>query len=126
MVSFYYYDIPLFILFSAFVAWFLFRHRKNLKREMGVAFLYRTQLGVRTIERFTKKFKFALEKLKWVVITSGFVLMAAIVYLISKSLYIYITVPQIIEVVKAPPLIPLLPYIPELFGLESFFPPLTI
>ncbi len=124
MVSFYVYDIGFLILFSLWVAWFLYKRRKNLKREMGIAFLYRTQVGVRAIDRFSEKYSKLLHKMKYVVISTGFVLMGAMLWLLGKAFYIYIKIPQITDIVKAPPIAPLIPYFPKLFGMESFFPPL--
>tara|TARA_Y100000310_G_scaffold341036_1_gene438877 strand:- start:1001 stop:2389 length:1389 start_codon:yes stop_codon:yes gene_type:complete len=124
MVDFYVYDIGFLILFSLWVVWFLYKRRKNLKREMGIAFLYRTQFGVRFIDRFSEKYSKLLHALKYVVISSGVVLMVGIVWLISKSFYTYAKFPEITKIVKAPPIAPLIPYFPKLFGMESFFPPL--
>ena len=86
MVSFYVYDITFLVLFSLWVVWFLYKRRKNLKREMGIAFLYRTQLGVKFIDYIAKKYHKFLNKLKYVIISVGFVLMAGIIYLLGKSL----------------------------------------
>ncbi len=124
MVSFYVYDITFLVLFSLWVVWFLYKRRKNLKREMGIAFLYKTQVGVKLIGKVAKKYSKLLHGLKYVIISSGLILMAGIIYLLGKSFYIYAKFPQITEVIKAPPVAPLIPYFPKLFGMESFFPPL--
>jgi len=49
--------------------------------------------------------------------------MTGILYLIIQSLYNYIKFPQIAQIIKAPPIAPLIPYFPKIFGVESFFPP---
>ncbi len=51
----------------------------------------------------------------------GYVLMVGIVALIIQTLYLYLTTP-IARMIKVPPIMPLIPYFPKLFGLESYFP----
>ena len=41
----------------------------------------------------------------------------------GQTLSIYILHPEITKIIKAPPIAPLIPYFPKLFGMESFFPP---
>jgi len=122
MVSFWVYDVGFLILFAIFITWFLYSRRENLKRE-GIMFLYRTQLGVRAINYVGTRFKKFLEKIKYLVIVVGFGLMISMLYMLGQVVYTYISVPEITEIIKAPPIAPLIPYFPELFGLTSFFPP---
>jgi len=122
MVSFYVYDILFLIVFSVFVTWFLYTNKKNLGRE-GWIFMYRTQLGVRAMDWFDKRFHRVLGGLRYIIVGLGFFLMAAMVWLLGQSVWVYISRPEIVEVVKAPPIAPLIPYFPELFGLQSVFPP---
>ena len=49
--------------------------------------------------------------------------MIVMMWLIIWTTYIYIKTP-IARFIKAPPVFPLIPYFPKLFGLESIFPPL--
>jgi len=49
--------------------------------------------------------------------------MIGILYLIIDSLWIYITFPEITKIIKAPPIAPLIPYFPEIFGVKNLFPP---
>jgi membrane-associated protease RseP (regulator of RpoE activity) len=49
--------------------------------------------------------------------------MGTMIYLLGKTVYTYIAIPQIVEIVRAPPIAPLIPYFPQLFGMESLFPP---
>src|SRR3989344_1332356 len=49
------YDIILLILFVLFVSLFLYRNRKNLKRD-GLLFLYKTKWGIKLIDKTEKKF----------------------------------------------------------------------
>jgi len=122
MASFIIYDVGFLIIFTVAVALFLYSRKKNLKRE-GIMFLYRTQLGVQIIEKFSDKYKKILYGLRYLIITLGFLLMTMIVYLLGFTLYTYLKFPQITEVIKAPPIMPLIPYFPQLFGVQSLFPP---
>jgi len=121
-VSFWIYDVSFLILFSIWVAWFLRSRKKALSRE-GIIFMYRTQLGVKAIKYIGDNFKKTLHALKYVIITVGFFLMGTMVWMLWKTLSIYIFHPEIIKVIKAPPIAPLIPYFPKLFGMQSFFPP---
>lgn len=116
------YDLIFLVLFVIGVTYFLYSHKHNLKRE-GWMFLYRTKLGMEAIDYVGDKYKKTLHVLKYFSIITGFVLMIAMLYLLWKNLYIYISVPEITQIVKAPPIAPLIPYFPKLYGMESFFPP---
>ena len=118
----YVYDFTFLVVFSIGVFWFLRANKKNLGRE-GWIFMYRTQLGVRAMDWFDKRFHRVLGSLRYFIVALGFVLMAAMVWLLGQSVWVYISRPEIVEVVKAPPIAPLIPYFPELFGLQSVFPP---
>jgi membrane-associated protease RseP (regulator of RpoE activity) len=104
------------------VSLLLYRNKKNVKREMKIAFLYRAQWGVKLIEYIGTKYKKTLNFLKWVIIPVCYLLMGGIIWLLGRSVYLYITQPIITDIVKAPPLAPVIPYFPSLFGMESFFP----
>ncbi len=122
MISFIAIDITLLILFTLFVVIFLHTRKHNLKRE-GWMYLYRTQLGVEAIDYAAKKYSNILNKIKYIVITSGFILMASIIYLLGFTLYIYLQQAKDSAIAKIPAVFPLIPYFPQLFNLESFFPP---
>jgi hypothetical protein len=121
MVSFYVYDIGLLVLFSILVFWFIKSRGKKVQRE-GIMFMYRTQVGVRAISWFSKKFEKILHPLKYLVVALGFLLMVGMLWMLWQSVSVYISVPEIVDVIKAPPVAPLIPYFPEIFGLTSFFP----
>jgi len=104
-----------------FVSIFLYRHRKNLKRE-GLLLLYKTSVGVRIIDKIGKKYKKILNILGWVSIGLGFLLMLAMLYLFGKMVWLYIFQSELIQLVKIPPITPLLPYLPQIFKLD-FLPP---
>jgi len=115
------YDIILLIIFVVFVSFFLYRHRKNIKRE-GLLFLYKTSLGVKIIDRIGKKYKKTLNALGWVSIVLGFLLMLAMLYLFGRMVWLYVFQGDIVRLVKVPPITPLLPYLPQIFKL-NFLPP---
>ena len=122
MVSFWVYDVGFMILFSVFVIWFLYSRKKDLSRE-GVIFLYRTKFGIKAINYVGDNFKRTLHSIKYLIIALGFVLMGTMVWMLGKTASIYLLNPEITKIIKAPPIAPLIPYFPKLFGMESFFPP---
>lgn len=122
MVSFVFYDLIFLAVFIVFVIVFLSTRKKNLKRE-GILYLYKTRLGIDFIDSFAKRFEKILKPLQYLVLISGYFLMGTIVWLIWKSTYLYLTT-SISQVIKAPPVFPVIPYFPQIFGLQSLFPPL--
>jgi hypothetical protein len=116
------YDIIFFLVFCAGVFFFLYTHRKNLGRE-GWMYMYRTKLGMRAIEKFSSKYSKLLHALKYPIIILGFGLMTIMVFLLCQTVYTYIKYPQISQIIKAPPVMPLIPYFPQIFGVESLMPP---
>ena len=124
MVSFYVYDIIFFLLFTLGVIFFLVKNRKKkgFKRE-GWLFMYRTQHGVDAMSWFDKKFHKTLGWLRYVIIGLGYVLMILMIWMLLQSVFQYATQPEITDTIKAPPIAPLIPYFPEIFGMQSFFPP---
>ncbi len=122
MVSFIVYDLSFLVLFTIFIFIFLYKNRRKLGRE-GIIFMYRTQVGVKLIKYVGDTFSKVLHKMKHVVIGVGFILMGIMLYLLGFSFYKYISDPLIFQLIKAPPIAPLIPYFPELFGMQSYFPP---
>ena len=122
-MSFVYYDIGFLIIASVLGILFLWKRKKNLNKEMGIFYLYRTQLGVKFIEKFSKKHARFLNSLKYLIITVGYCLMAFIIYTFAKTAYIYIRYPFVAELFDSPPVFPVVPYFPTLFGVENIFPP---
>lgn len=115
------YDIILLVTFVVFTSIFLYRRRKNLKKE-GLLVLYKTSLGMKIIKRIGEKYKRLLNVLSYVSIVLGFFLMGAMIYLFGKLVWTYIFQSEIVQMVKIPPIMPLLPYLPQIFKL-SFLPP---
>lgn len=120
-MSFITYDITFLVLFTLAVALFLYQRRDNLKRE-GLLYLYRTKLGLRVIEWTSKRFAPLLRPLEYVVIASGYILMLAMLYVLARLSYFYLTSSAFVEQLRVPVLTPLVPYIDRLFAVD-FLPP---
>ncbi|MBU1136260.1 MAG: site-2 protease family protein [Nanoarchaeota archaeon] len=121
-MDFMFYDLFFLVIFVIISALFIFFNKKNLKRE-GIIYLYRTQIGTKIINYIGGKYKRTLNVLKYFSILIGYVLMVGIIFLFGRSVYIYARYPQITDMIKAPPIAPVIPYFPKLFHMESFFPP---
>lgn len=123
MASFIVYDLVFLALFTLGVILFFKKNKENVKRH-GWMFLYHSKFGLKFIDWTSKKFAWLLRPAQYVVITSGYILMAAVVWLLSVSAWRYVTsqIPE--QLASVPPVAPLIPYFPRLFNLESFFPPL--
>ena len=109
--------------FSCILVSYFFKKEKNKLEKQGILLLFKTQLGVKFIDKFVQKFGRILRPLQYVIITSGYVLMITMLWMMLLTTYLYITTP-IARFIKAPPVFPLIPYFPQLFDLESYFPPL--
>jgi membrane-associated protease RseP (regulator of RpoE activity) len=121
-MNFFIVDIALLVLFVIFMSVFLYRNKENLKKD-GLMYLYRTKWGMNLIDRTGKKYEKTLKFLSYVSITVGYLLMAGMIYLFGKIVYLYIAYPSVVKAIKIPPITPLIPYIdkfvPDL-GLPSF------
>ncbi|GEM_PF-256998 len=122
-MKFIYYDLIFLLVFSILGVIFLYKRRKNLKREMKIFHLYRTQVGVRFIERVSDNHKKLLGVFKYIIIIVSYLLMGFIVVIFGQSVYGYLRYPLFTEIISAPPVFPVVPYFPEIFGVESLFPP---
>jgi len=115
------YDLVFLAFFLIISSIFLYIRRKNLKRE-GILYLYRTKWGIKLITYIGNKYKRTLKALSYVSITFGYLLMIGIFYLIYTIVKIYVFSPSIVRAIKVPPIMPLVPYLPQIFKLE-FLPP---
>jgi membrane-associated protease RseP (regulator of RpoE activity) len=115
------YDLILLAIFVIFIGIFLYRKRKNLKKE-GLLLLYKTTWGIRFITRVGEKFSKTFSVLSYFVVGLGYLLMGTIVYLFGKIVWIYVLNPEIVKAIKIPPIMPLVPYLPQVFKLD-FLPP---
>ena len=120
-IGFIIYDLIFLTLFTLAVILFLYKKRANLKRE-GLLYLYRTKVGIKFIEWTSRKFPKTLYYLQYVVLISGYTLMVSMIFLLIKFSYFYITSPIAAKALKVPVIIPLIPYLPEIFKLD-FLPP---
>ncbi len=120
-MNFILYDVAFLVLFTVLVGIFLYTRKHNLKRE-GLLYLYRTKVGLQLIEWTSKKYARFLRPMQYVVIASGYVLMIAMLWLLAKLSYHYLTSPSLAQQLRVPVLTPLVPYIDKLFAVD-FLPP---
>ncbi|MEM4271662.1 MAG: site-2 protease family protein [Candidatus Pacearchaeota archaeon] len=120
-MSFVLYDITFLAIFLLFVIIFLYTKKHNLKRE-GLLYLYKTKFGLKVIEGAAKKFSRILKPLQYLVIVSGYALMGFMIWLLFRFAYLYITSPYVAKELKIPVVMPLIPYLPDIFKID-FLPP---
>ena len=118
-MKFLYYDIIFLVIACIAIALFLYKNRKKLQVESKIMLLYRTKVGVKFIEKISKKYPRLIGIFSYISIFFGYILMIGALYLIITSLIIFI---QAVSLPKIPPLFPLIPYLPEIFKLD-FLPP---
>jgi len=99
---------------------FLFYERKKLVRE-GPLFLYKTKIGLKIIDSIAKKYPKFLRIASYVIVISGYLLMIAMIALVVLMISSFLD-PEFVQRVKIPPLMPLIPYLPELFKVD-WLPP---
>ncbi len=120
-MSFIAYDLIFLVIFALVFTVFIIKKKHNLKRQ-GIMYLYPTQIGVKLIDKFTKKNSKFLKSIEYIVIASGLFLMISMVWMIASFSYEYLSSPILAQALKVPVLTPLIPYLPELFHL-NFLPP---
>jgi len=116
-MSFLVYDLVLLGIFVAVLGAFLYRKRKELKRD-GLLLLHKTTWGVNLIHRTGEKYKRTLKFLSYISVSLGYLLMAGMIYLVGKIVWIYVLHGEIVRELKVPPITPLLPYLPQVFNLN--------
>jgi len=119
-MSFFLYDLTFFLIFTAIVVIFLYIKRKNLKRE-GAMYLYRTKIGLKIINYLGQKYKRTLTVLSYVSVALGYILMVSMIWLMYQTTRLFFQ-PAFVQAVKIPPLMPLIPYISDIFRLHGFRP----
>jgi membrane-associated protease RseP (regulator of RpoE activity) len=120
-MDFIFYDLIFLFLFIMIVSTILYSKRKNIKKD-GLMLLYRTEWGIKLIEKIGGKYKKTLKILGYFSITTGYILMAGVLYLFGKIFWIYLTQPAIVKYVKVPPIMPLVPYIDKVIpGFPPFY-----
>ncbi|MBU2616534.1 MAG: site-2 protease family protein [Nanoarchaeota archaeon] len=120
-MSFFIYDLIFLVAFVTAFSSFLYTHRKNLKRE-GLLYLYKADWGIKLIKKIGTKYKKTMKVTSYASIVSGYFLMAGMLYLLYTIVKIYFFSPSIVRAVKIPPIMPLVPYLPQVFKLD-FLPP---
>lgn len=121
MISFVIYDLVFLALFISFLVVFLYAKRSNLKRQ-GLLYLYRTKFGIKLIEYTSNKFSKILKPFQYLIISCGYALMGIMIYTLIQFSYTYLKSPDIARAIKVPVIMPLIPYLPELFKID-FLPP---
>ncbi len=119
-MNFMYIDLGILALFCIFSAFFLYKNKHKVKRE-GFFFLYKTKFGLKFMDNFSKKFHKQLKVLAYISITFGYFAMAAMVALLIYNIFVLIKMPVI---TNAPPIMPVIPYAPQIFkiqGLPNFY-----
>ncbi len=120
-MSFIIYDLTLLVFFAIFIAIFLYSNKKNLQKE-GLLFLYKAGWGIKLIDKVGIKYQKVLRVLSYISIGIGYFLMATMIYLFGRIVYIYITMPSIVKAIKVPPIMPLIPYVDRFIpGLPEFY-----
>ncbi|MFH1326761.1 MAG: site-2 protease family protein [archaeon] len=118
-MSFILYDLTLLGIFVVFVVLFLYRGRKNTKRE-GILFLYRTEWGMKLIEKVGTKYKKTLDFLSYISVGLGYLLTIGALWLVYTIVKLYLLRPDVVSAIKVPPIMPLIPYIDKMV---PFLPP---
>jgi membrane-associated protease RseP (regulator of RpoE activity) len=116
-MSYLLYDITFLVLFVLFVSLFLYKNKKNLKKD-GILLLYRTEWGIKIIHKIGEKYRKTIHFLSYVSIFTGYLLMITAVYMFGKIIYIYVALPSVVKQIKVPPIMPLVPYLPQAFKLD--------
>jgi len=114
-------DLTLLFIFVLMTIVFLYTHKKNIARQ-GLLVLYRTKIGLEIIDYVSKKYSKLIKPLQYVVIVSGYILMAIITWFILKFSWVYLTTPGLAKALKIPVLTPLVPYIDKVFA-PGLLPP---
>lgn len=120
-MNFMFLDIALLIIFISLTGFFLYNNRKKLKKE-GMLFLYHTKWGTKLIEKTGKKYKKILKPASYVSVFIGYILMIIIIWMFAKIVWIYVFHSDLIRAIKMPPIMPLIPYLPQIFKL-NWLPP---
>jgi membrane-associated protease RseP (regulator of RpoE activity) len=120
-MSFVFYDVVFLAICIILFIVFIYKKKHNLKRQ-GIMYLYPTKVGIIFIDKFTQKYEKILRPLQYVILLSGYLLMVSMVWFFVKFTYSYLSSTELVHALKVPVLMPLIPYLPELFNID-FLPP---
>jgi len=98
------------------------KNKKNVKVESRFFILYKTKVGLKIINFIGNRFKKTLKILSYIVMATGYMLMALAVFLFVQMIASVIKMPEILKIAKVPPIMPLIPYLPQMFNID-FLPP---
>jgi membrane-associated protease RseP (regulator of RpoE activity) len=116
-MDFIYIDLIFLALFVIIVSAFLYLKRKNVQVESKIFLLYRTQIGIKIINKLSKILPIGF--LSYVSIFFGYVMMFASFFLFY---YLFRMMISSVILINVPPVMPLIPYLPQIFNL-TFLPP---
>jgi len=119
-MSFVLYDLSFLVVFTLAIVIFLYTRKHNLKRD-GIMYLYRTKVGLKIIDNLGKKYPKTLRVLSYIIVACGYLLMIAMIYFLIEIVKIFLN-PTFVQAIKIPPLMPLIPYLPNLFKI-TWLPP---
>jgi len=120
-MSFIIYDLSFLVIFALAMIIFLVVNRRKVKFENIFMILYRTSVGMKMIDALATKHKKTLKWLSWIIVSFGYILMGFSIYLIYNLIIIFLK-PGMIDVIRIPPLAPLIPYLPAIFKV-TWLPP---
>ena len=118
-MSFMMYDLIILAIFVLVIGGFLYRKRKNLKKE-GLLLLYKTSWGIKLINYVGNKYKRSFKFLSYISVGLGYLLMIGVIWLFYTIVKVYLLRPDVVTVIKVPPIMPLIPYIDKVV---PFLPP---
>ncbi len=81
-------------------------------------YLYRTNFGLKIIDRASKRYAKLLNVIQYFVIVSGYLLMIIGTWYFIKFSYIYLTNTFLVEAIKVPVIFPLIPYFTDIFKID--------
>jgi membrane-associated protease RseP (regulator of RpoE activity) len=119
-MSFVLYDLSFLVVFTLAIVIFLYTRKHNLKRD-GLMYLYRTSVGLKIIDTPGKKYPKTLRVLSYIIVACGYILMVAMIYFLVEVVRVFLN-PAFVQAIKIPPLMPLIPYLPDLFRV-TWLPP---
>ena len=120
MGSLIYYDIGFLILFSLAIGIFLYSRKKRLVKD-GWMYLYKTSVGLKVIDYLGTKNKKLMKIFSYLIIATGYVLMIVMLVLLYQMVKLFLDA-TIVQAIKIPPLMPLIPYLPGIFKI-TWLPP---
>jgi len=120
-MNFMIFDLGLLVLFVTLVSLFLYKKRKEIEKE-GLLWLYHTSWGVKLIKHAGEKYKKTIKFASYISVYLGYILMTLMLWFFGRIVWLYAFHGDVVKSVKLPPIMPLIPYLPQIFKL-SWLPP---